>query len=77
MIAGFKVRRHLGGDLSCQHPLHDPSFPFWVCPTCGSQVFDEAILLQKDFDARAFQDALSRDSLGRYQSDTKDERSNG
>ena len=67
MIPGFKVRRHLGGSLSCTHPLHDPSFPFWVCPTCGSQVFDEAILLQKDFDERAFRDALQRSAFSTMQ----------
>lgn len=63
MIPGFRVRRHLLGDLACTHPLHDPTFPYWQCPTCGSQVFDEAILLQMDFDSLAFQIALGKHSL--------------
>lgn len=60
MIPGFRVRRHLLGDLSCAHPRHDPSFPHWVCPDCGSQIYSEMIPMQINFDRDAFLYAVSR-----------------
>jgi hypothetical protein len=71
VIPGYRVRRALGRNLTCEHPRHDPSFPYWVCPDCGSQVISEAIELQAGFDRAAFWDAVSKDSSARIEAEVK------
>jgi hypothetical protein len=71
VILGHRVRRALGRNLACEHPRHDPSFPYWVCPDCGSQVISEMIELQAGFDSAAFWDAVSRDSCARIDAEVK------
>jgi hypothetical protein len=66
-IPGFHIRKAIGKNLACQHPMHNPIFPYWVCTDCGSQIYAEQVRLERHFDPERFMRAIIADSQSRLE----------